>query len=574
NALTGDLDMSLLSATTSDKTLDSFGHELEPNDRSTSHYNDLGGDLELSCLSVTPKDTTADSFSNDIGIDSSVVHLLDSSILDLDNSAKFLKEDSLLHTNSNSISQPLEIDDCRFPELSSNIIPDPFHSFNREIFMILQNYKKTGDSHAAISHLHELQVESFHNELVYSIVMEAIDSELEVDETRWLKLLTSFMLAKIIANDQLKKAMLKIFDMLEWIHRNIPNGIRKLVRFCNKCQTAGIMEDELISILNSNCLKIAIKEVDSSNNTNEVTKEPKEYKETKKKKILSKDPLTNNRMFVRKLRHQVVNLEKEIKQLENLVGLQTIKLCKLDKRMTAAIKSLVSVFEEELDKQSEQHAKASFLLCQLLNFNKDICTIRYCQWTLKYSIALQGRSPTLYNFLRAHNILTLPCRTTIISYTGTTQGEVGLTNVNIARLKMLLNSLTQPHEGRISIEIDEMACKALLLWMQSRQKFVGEVDFGGVSMTDEDWNAIFEEENEEQSDEEDSEENVGKGIDCDGGKISEEAAFLKDDNDVKSTGAPVLANSLINFVITGITKKYSALAGSWPVAKLTGKQLF
>lgn len=83
---------------------------------------------------------------------------------------------------------------------------------------------------------------------------------------------------------------------------------------------------------------------------------------------------------------------------------------------------------------------------------------------------------------------------------------------------------------RISIEIDEMACKALLLWMQSRQKFVGEVDFGGVSMTDEDWNAIFEEENEEQSDEEDSEQNVGKGIDCDGEKISEEAAFLKGDN--------------------------------------------
>jgi predicted RNase H-like nuclease (RuvC/YqgF family) len=161
--------------------------------------------------------------------------------------------------------------------------------------------------------------------------------------------------------------MLKIFDMLEWIHRNIPNGIRKLVRFCNKCQTAGITEDELISILNSNCLKTAIKEVDSSNNTNEVTKEPKEYKETTtKKKILSKDPLTNNRMLVRKLRHQVVNLENQIKQLENLVGLQTIKLCKLDKRMTSAIKSLVSVVEEELDKQSEQNAKASFLLCQVI----------------------------------------------------------------------------------------------------------------------------------------------------------------------------------------------------------------
>lgn len=107
--------------------------------------------------------------------------------------------------------------------------------------------------------------------------------------------------------------------------------------------------------------------MDSSNNTNEVIKESKEFKETTtKRKILSKDPMTNNRMLVRKLGHQVVNLEKQIKQFENLVGLQTIQLCKLDKRMTAAIKSLVSVLEEEIDKQSEQNAKASFLLSQVI----------------------------------------------------------------------------------------------------------------------------------------------------------------------------------------------------------------
>jgi hypothetical protein len=93
------------------------------------------------------------------------------------------------------------------------MIPDPVTSFNREIFLILQNYKKTGDSHATISHLHELQVESFHNELVNSIVMEAVDSELEVDETRLLKLLTSFVLAKIIANDQVNK-VIKLFRII------------------------------------------------------------------------------------------------------------------------------------------------------------------------------------------------------------------------------------------------------------------------------------------------------------------------------------------------------------------------
>jgi hypothetical protein len=37
--------------------------------------------------------------------------------------------------------------------------------------------------------------------------MEAVDSELKVEETRWMKLLTLFMLAKIIANDQLKKVI-------------------------------------------------------------------------------------------------------------------------------------------------------------------------------------------------------------------------------------------------------------------------------------------------------------------------------------------------------------------------------
>lgn len=83
----------------------------------------------------------------------------------------------------------------------------PVTSFNRESYIILQNYKKTGDSHAAIVHLHELQVEYLHPELVYSIVMEAIDSEIEEVETRWFKLVSSFMLEKVIANDQLEKVI-------------------------------------------------------------------------------------------------------------------------------------------------------------------------------------------------------------------------------------------------------------------------------------------------------------------------------------------------------------------------------
>jgi hypothetical protein len=37
--------------------------------------------------------------------------------------------------------------------------------------------------------------------------MEAIDSEIEEVETRWFKLVSSFMLEKVIANDQLEKVI-------------------------------------------------------------------------------------------------------------------------------------------------------------------------------------------------------------------------------------------------------------------------------------------------------------------------------------------------------------------------------
>ena len=43
---------------------------------------------------------------------------------------------------------------------------------------------------------------------------------------------------------------------------------------------------------------------------------------------------------------------------------------------------------------------------------------------------------------------------------------------------------------------------------------------------------------------------------------------------VNACGPPVLANSLLNFVMTGLTKRFSALVGCWPVARLTGRQLF
>lgn len=71
-----------------------------------------------------------------------------------------------------------------------------------------------------------------------------------------------------------------------------------------------------------------------------------------------------------------------------------------------------------------------------------------------------------------------------------------------------------------------------------------------------------------------AQETVGEGQDVDGGQILQNTVFAPDKQHVKASGPIVLANSLINFVVMGLTLKYSALVGSWRVEKLTGRQLY
>ena len=88
---------------------------------------------------------------------------------------------------------------------------------------------------------------------------------------------------------------------------------------------------------------------------------------------------------------------------------------------------------------------------------------------------------------------------------------VGITNVNLVRLKMIINDLPD-QQKRVSLEVDEMACKSLLLWIPSRQHFVVKVDFGDVSMNEE-YNHVNNEECEDETDDEqdEPEETIGNG---------------------------------------------------------------
>ena len=81
------------------------------------------------------------------------------------------------------------------------------------------------------------------------------------------------------------------------------------------------------------------------------------------------------------------------------------------------------------------------------------------------------------------------------------------------------------------MEIDEIACMSLLLWIKSRQQFVGEVDFEGVLIDGD----IKEQLNECLKEEKNyNDENIGEsannGTDVDRGKISTDAAFINDED--------------------------------------------
>jgi hypothetical protein len=98
---------------------------------------------------------------------------------------------------------------------------------------------------------------------------------------------------------------------------------------------------------------------------------------------------------------------------------------------------------------------------------------------------------------------------------------------------MTYSSLSHEHEKRVSIKVDEMSCKSLLMWIQSRHKFVGEVDFEEVDV-DGDIDYVYNEmdDNEIDDDNENDEyilEEDANG-DVDGGRISR-GSFCQQDED-------------------------------------------
>lgn len=161
-----------------------------------------------------------------------------------------------------------------------------------------------------------------------------------------------------------------------------------------------------------------------------------------------------------------------------------------------------------------------------MNYGKPKKGWRFSQTTIKYCIVLQARSPGTYDIIREETILILPSPKTLKGYTGSSYGEEGFTDLMKRRLEMEAKNL-DPLELIGSLQIDEMQLKAGLVYQRNTQKYVGKA-------------------------------NTLSGVEGVTQEVSEEDP---------------LANSMLNFLFTGLSTSYSIPVGSWLVKRLTGEIL-
>lgn len=98
---------------------------------------------------------------------------------------------------------------------------------------------------------------------------------------------------------------------------------------------------------------------------------------------------------------------------------------------------------------------------------------------IRYSIIFHSRSQSTYEFVRNSNIMILPCRNTLQSYTGKCRGQVGVQSLAIQRLVMETEQLTEK-EKWCSLIVDEMTIEPKEKYVKNLDMMIGQIDMGGV----------------------------------------------------------------------------------------------
>ncbi|XP_040076321.1 uncharacterized protein LOC115332258 [Ixodes scapularis] len=182
----------------------------------------------------------------------------------------------------------------------------------------------------------------------------------------------------------------------------------------------------------------------------------------------------------------------------------------------------VSVFLNIREKANEKDLQASILLEQIQNFQKK--KPAWTEMTVRHAVILRNLSTRAYEHMRTEGILRLPCRSTLERFMGSSRGEVGVTDLVKQRLRAELSSYTSSQSRTSSLIIDEMRVKQRLLYVKQRDAFIGEVDYG-------------------------------QGV------------------PVETTDEPVLANSLLCFILSGLSTSFRIPVAYFFTKNCKGREL-
>ncbi|XP_040076067.1 uncharacterized protein LOC120848163 [Ixodes scapularis] len=124
----------------------------------------------------------------------------------------------------------------------------------------------------------------------------------------------------------------------------------------------------------------------------------------------------------------------------------------------------------------EKNQPAMFLLEQIANFKRKKPS--WSEDTIRHSIVLRHLSTKLYEHMRHEELLKLPSRNTLQNYLGTVNGETGFNSLVEARLKTEIEHLPAPQSKTCSVIVDEMRIQQKLQYNKQQDAFVGHTDMG------------------------------------------------------------------------------------------------
>ncbi|KAL1475603.1 hypothetical protein MTO96_037172 [Rhipicephalus appendiculatus] len=218
----------------------------------------------------------------------------------------------------------------------------------------------------------------------------------------------------------------------------------------------------------------------------------------------------------RKWRRKERDLNARIERLKNTVDYCKQELQKLKEEC------YVSAFLHVVEKAEEKDLAASILVEQVQNFANKKPT--WSEVTVRHAVVLRNLSTRAYEHVRSTGILRLPCRSTLERFMGSSRGEVGVTELVKQRLSAELSSRPSLQARTCSLIVDEMRVKQRLLYHKQRDAFIGEVDYG--------------------------------------------VNFPKE-----TTSEPVLANSLLCFVLNGLSVSFKIPVAYFFARNCTGREL-